>query len=63
MTFPSIEVFVETEVKGSPLEPLLDEASYQGLLTEAQDQLQQFRAEGDAVTMPMDALVVTGGKK
>jgi hypothetical protein len=50
-------------VKGSPLEPLLDEASYQGLLTEALDQLRQFRAEGGAVTMPMDAFVVTGEKK
>jgi SAM-dependent methyltransferase len=63
MTFPTIEIFVETEVKGSPLEPLLDEASYQGLVTEAQDQLQHFCAEGGAVTMPMDAFVVTGGKK
>jgi hypothetical protein len=32
-------------------------------VTEAQHQLRQFRAEGGAVTMPMDAFVVTGGKK
>lgn len=63
VTYPTIEVFVETEVKGSPLEPLLDEASYQGLMTEAKDQLQQFRAEGGAVIMPMDAFVIKGEKK
>jgi hypothetical protein len=63
MTFPTIEVFVETEVKGSPLDPLLDDASYQGLMTEAQDQLQQFRADGGTLIMPMDAFVVTGEKK
>jgi hypothetical protein len=42
MTYPTIEVFVETEVKGSPLEALLDEESYQGLMREAQETLQQF---------------------
>jgi SAM-dependent methyltransferase len=63
MTFPTIEVFVETEVKGSPLDPLLDDASYRGLMTEAQDQLQQFRADGGTLIMPMDAFVVTGEKK
>jgi hypothetical protein len=35
MTFPTIEIFVETEVKGSPLEALLNEESYQGLMQEA----------------------------
>jgi hypothetical protein len=47
-------------VRGSPLESLLDEASYQGLMTEAEDELQRFCADDGAVTMPMDALVVTG---
>ena len=28
MTFSSIEVFVETEVKGSPLEALLEQTGY-----------------------------------
>jgi len=32
MTYPTIEVFVETEVKGSPLKTLLDVESYQGLV-------------------------------
>jgi SAM-dependent methyltransferase len=37
MTYPAIDVFVETEVKGSPLETLLDAESYQGLMKEAQE--------------------------
>ena len=37
ITFPTIEAFVETEVKGSPLEALLDDEGYQGLMGEAQE--------------------------
>jgi SAM-dependent methyltransferase len=62
ITFPSIEVFVETEVKGSPLEALLDEEGYRGLIREASEELLQFRIEGGEVEMPMDALVVTARK-
>ena len=62
MTYPTIEVFVETEVKGSPLETLLDAESYQGLMREAQEKLQQFRTEGGAVIMPMDAFIITAAK-
>jgi hypothetical protein len=62
ITFPSVEVFVETEVKGSPLEALLDEESYRGLMDEAGEQLGPFRREDGAVTMPMDAFVITGVK-
>ena len=62
ITFPTIETFVETEVKGSPLENLLDEESYQGLMREAQERLQQFRAEGGEVIMPMDAFTITAEK-
>jgi hypothetical protein len=32
MTYPTIEVFVKTEVKGSPLETFLDVESHQGLM-------------------------------
>jgi SAM-dependent methyltransferase len=64
LTFPTVEVFVETEVKGSPLESLLDEESYQGLMHEADEKLRQFRSDDDgAVTMPMDAFVITGAKR
>jgi SAM-dependent methyltransferase len=59
VTYPTIDVFVETEVKGSPLEALLDEESYQGLLREAREKLRPFCTEGGAVVMPMDAFVIT----
>jgi SAM-dependent methyltransferase len=62
MTFPTIEAFIETEVKGSPLEALLDHEGYQGLMREAQDQLRRFRADGGAVVMPLDAFIVTAEK-
>ncbi len=62
VTFPTIEAFVETEVKGSPLEALLDEASYQGLLREAQDKLQQFRTDSGEVIMPLDAFIIRAEK-
>jgi ubiquinone/menaquinone biosynthesis C-methylase UbiE len=62
MTYPTIEVFVETEVKGSPLEDLLDAESYHGLLQDAQEKLQQFCTEGGDVVMPMDAFIITATK-
>ena len=52
---------METEVKVSPLEALLDAESYQGLMQEAQEQLQQF-CKGDEVIMPMDAFIITATK-
>ena len=61
MTFPSIATFVETEVKGSPLEALLDEESYHALMREAQDKLQQFRVD-NTVVMPIGAFFITAGK-
>jgi SAM-dependent methyltransferase len=62
IAFPSIEAFVETEVRGSPLEALLDEESYQGLMQEAREKLLQFCTEGGEVVMPMDAFVITARK-
>ena len=56
MMYPTIEVFVETEVKGSPLETLLDAKSYQGFMREARKKLQRFRTEGGPVIMPMERL-------
>jgi SAM-dependent methyltransferase len=61
MTFPSIAAFVETEVKESPLEALLDEEGYEGLMREAQDKLQPFRVDSDVV-MPIDAYIITAEK-
>jgi SAM-dependent methyltransferase len=62
MAFPTIEAFVETEVKGSPLEALLDEEGYRGLMGEAREKLQQFRADSGEVIMPMDAFIITARK-
>lgn len=62
ITYPTIEIFVETEVKGSPLETLLEDEAYRGLMQEARDKLQQFRTDGDGVTMPMDAFIITAKK-
>jgi SAM-dependent methyltransferase len=62
MTYPTLDVFVETEVKGSPLEALLDAESYRGLLQEAQEKLQQFCTEDGEVIMPMDAFIITATK-
>jgi ubiquinone/menaquinone biosynthesis C-methylase UbiE len=61
MKFPSIEVFVETEVKGSPLEERIDDESYRGVMKEAEDKLQRFVVE-DGVVMPMDAFIITAEK-
>lgn len=60
--YPSIKVFVETEVKGSPLEALLDEKSYRELVQEAQEKLQHFCTDGGNVIMPMDASIITAVK-
>lgn len=62
ITYPTIEVFVETEVKGSPLESLLDIKSYQKLMQEAQGNLQQFCTKSGTVIMPMDAFIITATK-
>jgi hypothetical protein len=62
IAFPSIEVFVETEVKGSPLEPLLNEESYRGLVQEAREKLLPFCSDGGEVVMPMDAFVIAARK-
>lgn len=60
MTFPSIATFVETEVKGSPLEALLDDESYGALVAGAEEQLDRFRTQAGEVVMPLDAFLITG---
>ena len=62
MTFPSIATFVEAEVKGSPMEKLLDEASYRALVAAAESELQSFRTDSGEVVMPLDAFIVTAQK-
>lgn len=55
----SVDVFVEAEVKGSPLNDLFDEESYQAFLDEARDVLKPFLQDGESVAVPMDALIIT----
>ncbi len=60
--YPSIEYFVETEVKGSPLDDLLNDDSYRALADEALVGLDAFRVDGGQVVMPMAALIATAYK-
>jgi hypothetical protein len=62
MTFPSIATFVHTEVKGSPLEGMLDEQAYSTLAAEAEEKLQSFRTDNGDVVMPLDAFIITAEK-
>jgi ubiquinone/menaquinone biosynthesis C-methylase UbiE len=62
MTFPSIATFVEAEIKGSPLEVLLDEESYRALVTEAEVKLQSFLTDQGQIVMPLDAFIITAEK-
>jgi len=65
MSFPSISIFVEAEIKGSPLAEELgampSDARYQALLTEAEERLQQYQTEG-GIVMPLDAYIATAQK-
>ena len=62
VTFSTIEQFIDMEIKGTPLGDLIDEAGYQGLLSEAEEKLQQFRVDSGKVVIPMDAWIVTTEK-
>ena len=60
--FPSIGEFLRIEVKGSPLDALLEEAAYQDLLAEAEEKLAVFCDDSGQVSFPMDAHIVTARK-
>ncbi|MEE8535970.1 MAG: methyltransferase domain-containing protein [Kiloniellales bacterium] len=60
--YPSIDHFIRTEVKGSPVDDLLDEAAFQALLEEAREELKSFRDEDGRVAIPLDARIVTARK-
>jgi len=66
MSFPSIAIFVEAEIKGSPLAEELgavpSDARYQALLAEAEEKLQQFQTADGNIVMPLDAYIVTAQK-
>lgn len=60
--FPSIEEFVSTEVKGSPLDSLLSATEYEELLNEARDRLAVFQNGDAGIAMPIAAHIVTARK-
>ncbi|UCG23679.1 MAG: methyltransferase domain-containing protein [Chloroflexota bacterium] len=62
-TQSSIDLFVEAEVKGSPLEGLFDEESFQAFLEEASKGLQPFLSSNGEIVVPMDAIIVTARKE
>lgn len=57
--FSSIDFFIASEVKGTPLDDLLTDDSYQALLDEARIALKQFETEAGEVVMPMDAYIIS----
>ena len=62
VTFSTIEQFIDMEVKGTPLGGMIDEAGYQGFLSEAKEKLQDFLVDGNEVVIPMDAYIITAKK-
>lgn len=60
---PSIDIFIEAEVKGSPLNDLFDEESYLAFLEEAREGLKSFLLDGGAIAVPMDAIIITARKE
>jgi ubiquinone/menaquinone biosynthesis C-methylase UbiE len=60
---PSIEHFIEYEVKGTPLDDFFNEESYQDLLKAAHEGLSSFVTDSGKVVVPMDAIIVTAQKE
>lgn len=60
--FASTDEFVSAEVKGSPLDDLLSETAFQGLLEEAREALAAFCDADGGIAIPMDAHIVTARK-
>jgi hypothetical protein len=61
-TFPSIESWVHTDVKGWTLADLIDDGQYQTLRREAVRDLQAFVRPDGTVTFPHPAHIVTAAK-
>jgi len=62
-TQPSIDYFLESEVKGSPLNNLFDDESYPPFLEETIAALAPFLAPNGELAMPMDATIVIAQKE
>ncbi len=59
---PSIDYFLESEVKGSPLNNLFDDDVYRPFLEETKEALAVFLTPGGELAIPMDATIVTAQK-
>jgi ubiquinone/menaquinone biosynthesis C-methylase UbiE len=62
-TQPSIDYFLESEVKGSPLFNLFDDENYQPFLEETREVLKSFLLPNGELVIPMDATIVTAQKE
>jgi hypothetical protein len=60
--FPSVQEFIRTEVKGSPLADLLSDEVMQTLAAESENALVEFVAPSGECVMPIDAHIVTARK-
>ncbi len=60
--FESINMFIETEIKGSPLVELFDEDTYKDLLEEGQTTFEFCQVNNGRVEFPMPAHIVTALK-
>jgi SAM-dependent methyltransferase len=60
--FASIDDLVRIEIKGSPLAGLVDETSYQKVLSAARQQLRDFCDAQGRVSIRLDATIVAAGK-
>jgi SAM-dependent methyltransferase len=61
-TQPSIDYFLESEVKGSPLNNLFDDESYPPFLEETKEALATYLTSEGNLVIPMDATIVTAQK-
>lgn len=60
--YATIDDFVSAEVKGSPLDDLLDDAAYDALVTEAREGMARFCDEVGKLAFPIAAHIVTARK-
>jgi ubiquinone/menaquinone biosynthesis C-methylase UbiE len=61
-SFPSVNAFVEMEIKGSPLANMADEAGLQELAVAAADRLEPYVEADGRLVFPIEAQVLTAQK-
>jgi ubiquinone/menaquinone biosynthesis C-methylase UbiE len=60
--FPSVQEFVRTEVKGSPLAEMVSDDVVRSLAAESEAALAEFVVPSGEIIMPIDAHIVTASK-